>query len=204
MKSKSSALKPRGGFVACWLIELKDNLNSQTPEYLPHHHTILLYQPTTTHINCCRISKLCGRNEFPLPRLEHSHCAPRPLISDSSGGYRDPVNPGPRCLQSAETMRTAMPSIFCGDAIGRTIGCLDSSCREQVSPNYCYCRCDGQSVAESYLTSCVKARCTAGDPSIDISSAGSIYSDYCTPKGYISIAATTTSTQEIPPATNTP
>ena len=65
-------------------------------------------------------------------------------------------------------------------------------------------RIDLQPVAESYLTSCVKSKCTIGDSSIDISSAGSIYNYYCSSKGYIYVAAATTTTQEIAPASTTP
>ena len=90
----------------------------------------------------------------------------------------------------------------CGDALGAPLGCLDWSCGG-VSPNYCYCRPDGQSAAESYLTSCFKSACTAGDSSIDISSAGSIYNYYCSSKGYIVAAAAPTTTQEVAPATTT-
>ena len=91
----------------------------------------------------------------------------------------------------------------CGDAVGNIIGCVGWVCGA-VAPNYCYCRIDLQPVAESYLTSCVKSKCTIGDSSIDISSAGSIYNYYCSSKGYIYVAAATTTTQEIAPASTTP
>jgi hypothetical protein len=77
------------------------------------------------------------------------------------------------------------------DILASVIGC-QNACNTNA-PNYCYCRTDLQSVAESYLTSCVKAACTIGDSSIDISSAGSIYSYYCSSIGFpVPVLATTT------------
>jgi hypothetical protein len=50
-----------------------------------------------------------------------------------------------------------------------------------------------QSVAEAYIIDCVKSKCTIGDSSIDISSAGSIYNYYCSSKGFpANVPATTT------------
>jgi hypothetical protein len=83
------------------------------------------------------------------------------------------------------------------DVVGDALGCVnDDSCglgSRGLAPNDCYCRTDLQSVAESFLTSCVKSACTVGDSFIDISSAGSIYDYYCSSQGFpINGAATTT------------
>jgi hypothetical protein len=80
------------------------------------------------------------------------------------------------------------------DNVAAAIGCQYNYCSANVgAPNNCYCRADLQSVAEAYLTSCVKNRCSVGDSSIDISSAGSIYENYCSSKGFpVNVPATTT------------
>jgi hypothetical protein len=84
-----------------------------------------------------------------------------------------------------------------GDHVGNAIGCAnDGLCGQgssALAPNDCYCRTDLQSVAKSYLTSCVKAGCTVGDSSIDIASAGSIYDYYCSSLGFpVNLPASTT------------
>jgi hypothetical protein len=93
-----------------------------------------------------------------------------------------------------------------GDIVGDALGCVnDNSCGQGsrgLAPNDCYCRTDLQSVAESFLTSCVKNACTVGDSSIDISSAGSIYDLYCSSQGFPTNGAATT-TEESSQATTT-
>lgn len=86
------------------------------------------------------------------------------------------------------------------DAVGVDIGCGSGGCTNHGALDNCYCRTDLQSAAQSYLTSCVEQFCTAGDSSIDISSAGSIYGDYCSSQGYPASAQATT-TQESTQAT---
>ncbi|PMD49106.1 uncharacterized protein K444DRAFT_671109 [Hyaloscypha bicolor E] len=83
------------------------------------------------------------------------------------------------------------------DMVGDALGCVnDNECglgSRGLAPNNCYCRTDFQSIAESFLTSCVKSGCTVGDSSIDISSAGSIYIDYCSSQGFpVNVPASTT------------
>jgi hypothetical protein len=48
------------------------------------------------------------------------------------------------------------------------------------APNDCYCRTDYQSIATSYLYTCVSKGCTLGDNSGDITSATDLYNSYCT------------------------
>jgi hypothetical protein len=91
------------------------------------------------------------------------------------------------------------------DLVGDALGCVnDNVCglgSRGLAPNNCYCRTDFQSIAESFLTSCVKSGCTVGDSSIDISSAGSIYIDYCSSQGFpVHVPASTT---DNPQATTT-
>jgi len=107
----------------------------------------------------------------------------------------------------AQACFTTGPLGYCfEDMVGDALGCVtDNACglgSKALAPNDCYCRTDLQSVAESFLTSCVQSSCTVGDSSIDISSAGSIYLEYCSSQGFpINVPASTT--QEIPQATTT-
>jgi hypothetical protein len=86
------------------------------------------------------------------------------------------------------------------DVLGGEIGCVVATkCNEYgwQAPNDCYCRADFQNIALDYLSSCVSNSCSLGDVGIDASSAGSIYSQYCSQKGYpaalpASVPATTT------------
>jgi len=82
------------------------------------------------------------------------------------------------------------------DALGGALGCHAPLCSPQwAATNNCYCRTDLQSVATSYLSSCVDKGCTVGDFSIDVSSAISIYDSYCQGNGFAAMgnspAATT-------------
>lgn len=90
------------------------------------------------------------------------------------------------------------------DTVASAIGCEYNACSANYgAPNNCYCRIDLQSVAESFLTSCVKSACTVGDSSIDISSAGSIYNYYCSSLGFPSTVPATTTTPGGAQATTT-
>ena len=66
------------------------------------------------------------------------------------------------------------------------VGALDS----------CFCRLDLQSVAETYLSTCISVACSygGGAVTVDISSAVSIYDNYCSAKGYV----TNTQTESVP------
>jgi len=92
------------------------------------------------------------------------------------------------------------------DALGGKLGCQYDECASNFgSPDRCFCRLDLQSIGQSYLTSCVKAACTLGQSSIDISSAGSIYNFYCSSKGFVTTESATPvpTTSAIAPATTT-
>lgn len=92
---------------------------------------------------------------------------------------------------------------FCPkDVLGRELGCVTATdCKDYgwEAPNDCYCRADFQNIALGYLSSCVSKSCSLGNVGIDASSAGSIYSQYCSQKGFTaalpaSVLATTTGT----------
>lgn len=73
------------------------------------------------------------------------------------------------------------------DGLGSAIGCATyGGCKSKgwEAKNDCYCRQDLQNPGQAYLTSCIQSLCTVGDESIDASTAGSIYAQYCKDKGY--------------------
>jgi hypothetical protein len=73
------------------------------------------------------------------------------------------------------------------DVLGGELGCVTAAkCNAYgwQAPNDCYCRADFQNIAQDYLSSCVSRACSLGNVGIDASSAGSIYSQYCSQKGY--------------------
>jgi hypothetical protein len=74
----------------------------------------------------------------------------------------------------------------CGiDQVAQAMGCGYNYCGNAIgATNGCYCRTDLQSVAQSYVSQCVKTRCTIGNSEIDISSAVSIYDSYCVANGF--------------------
>jgi hypothetical protein len=90
----------------------------------------------------------------------------------------------------------------CGiDGVANAIGCNYNYCGNTIgATNGCYCRTDLQSVAQSYVSSCVKSKCTVGDSDIDISSAVSIYDSYCVANGF-PVNVATTPTQAANPTT---
>lgn len=69
------------------------------------------------------------------------------------------------------------------DELAREIGC-------DVDPieNACFCREDLQNQADAYLSKCVNSRCAK--KTLDIETARSIYSDYCTSNGYTRVQET--------------
>lgn len=75
---------------------------------------------------------------------------------------------------------------FCNeDRIGVYIGCTTHfHCLNNgwQATNSCFCRPDLQTAAQQYLTSCIRRSCDVGDVSVDLSSAGSIYAQYCAEK----------------------
>ncbi|KAF2247427.1 hypothetical protein BU26DRAFT_566406 [Trematosphaeria pertusa] len=95
------------------------------------------------------------------------------------------------CAQSCFVRTGACPY----DVLGSEIGCATvGGCRNSgwQATNDCYCRPDLQVPAQSYLTSCIEYYCSVGDYSIDASTAGGIYAQYCSEKGYTSQAAPAT------------
>jgi hypothetical protein len=88
------------------------------------------------------------------------------------------------CAQSCFMFGKSCPV----DRLGRELGCeVDSNCspRGSQAKNDCYCRADLQQPAQAFLTSCIQSSCSVGDASIDAATAGSIYSQYCAEKGYV-------------------
>jgi hypothetical protein len=92
------------------------------------------------------------------------------------------------CAQSCFMFGKSCPV----DLLGRELGCEpEYTCSTQgwQAKNDCYCRADLQQPAQAFLTSCIQSSCSVGDASIDASTAGSIYSQYCAEKGYVAAGA---------------
>jgi hypothetical protein len=76
------------------------------------------------------------------------------------------------------------------DQIAINIGCQYNWCSSDLgAAESCYCRPDLQTVATKYLTKCLRAACTLGDPNIELGSVVNLYQDYCTAKGYLATPA---------------
>jgi hypothetical protein len=80
-------------------------------------------------------------------------------------------------------------------AIGCNMDCND------WGRNDCFCRGDKQSIATSFLSSCISVACTLGNPAIDISSGAGLYTDYCLSNGYALVPGATLTPATFPAAT---
>jgi len=74
------------------------------------------------------------------------------------------------------------------DLVGSALGC-EGGCTSWAS-NDCYCRTHYQSLATSYLYSCVAKGCTRGNAAFDVFTATSLYGAYCLQAGYADPTAT--------------
>jgi hypothetical protein len=98
------------------------------------------------------------------------------------------INTSPQTLASLDAYGQMLPcatSCFyqwegacSNDLVGSVLQC-GVNCISWA-PNDCYCRTDYQSLATSYLYTCVSKSCTLGDNSGDITSATDLYNSYCT------------------------
>ena len=85
------------------------------------------------------------------------------------------------------------------DHVAFALQCSTSYCVPDLGAlDSCYCRPDSQPVAESFLSSCILESCTAGSPTVDASSAVSIYRSYCSSKGYPATALGVATTSSSP------
>ncbi|OAL54571.1 hypothetical protein IQ07DRAFT_628370 [Pyrenochaeta sp. DS3sAY3a] len=97
-------------------------------------------------------------------------------------------------VDSFSAMKTCAQRCFWYNSAGCTIdklaadlGCPYGYCKkdgEFGAPNSCYCRADNMPVAGTLLSSCIKSACTVGNSLVDISSATSLYSGYCSSLGF--------------------
>lgn len=103
------------------------------------------------------------------------------------------------CVQSCFTVGYA--NIDCNtDLLGSVIGCPNTPCSKTwAAVDDCYCRGDLQPVAHEWLSSCIDELCTVGDNAVNVANAASIYSGYCTERGFTALpaqnSAETTSTK---------
>ena len=79
------------------------------------------------------------------------------------------------------------------DLLGSAIGCPNKPCtRTFAAVDECYCRGDLQLVANQWLSMCIDSMCTVGDNTLNLNNAASIYSGYCTERGFTALPAQTT------------
>ena len=85
------------------------------------------------------------------------------------------------------------------DVLGSAIGCPNSPCSKTwQAVDECYCRGDLQSAAYDWLSSCIGEACTIGDTAVNLANAASIYSGYCTQRGFTALPAQNTATTTSP------
>jgi hypothetical protein len=100
-------------------------------------------------------------------------------------GYSDLQPCAQSCIMDPDSCRVGGI-----DQIAINIGCQYNWCSSDLgAAESCYCRPDLQTVATKYLTKCVTAACTLGDPNIELSSAVNLYQGYCSSKGYLATPA---------------
>ncbi|KAH7112693.1 hypothetical protein EDB81DRAFT_953612 [Dactylonectria macrodidyma] len=81
------------------------------------------------------------------------------------------------------------------DHIGNVNGC-DYEQGEFAAMNKCYCRTDLQSLGQRYLTTCVSSGCdTIGGYTNDLSTAASLYENYCLSQGFTAVDPATVSAE---------
>ncbi|KEF60582.1 uncharacterized protein A1O9_02143 [Exophiala aquamarina CBS 119918] len=91
------------------------------------------------------------------------------------------------CVQDCFT--TGYANIDCyTDMLGSALGCPNSPCSKTwAAVDDCYCRGDLQLAGHDWLSSCIAELCTVGDNSVNLENAVSIYSSYCTDRGFTAL-----------------
>jgi len=91
------------------------------------------------------------------------------------------------CVQNCFTNGYANIDCYT-DLLGSAIGCPNSPCSKTwAAVDDCYCRGDLQPAARDWLSSCIDSLCTVGDNTVNVDNAASIYSSYCTDKGFTAL-----------------
>ncbi|KIW15833.1 hypothetical protein PV08_05883 [Exophiala spinifera] len=98
------------------------------------------------------------------------------------------------CVQSCFVGGYADIDCF-SDVLGSALGCPNSPCSKTFAAvDNCYCRGDLQTAAYDFLSSCIDETCSVGDNAVNLANAASIYSGYCTQRGFTALAAQNTAT----------
>lgn len=91
------------------------------------------------------------------------------------------------CVQNCFTMGYANIDCYT-DVLGSMIGCPNSPCSKAwAAVDDCYCRGDLQTAAHEWLSSCIGELCSVGENSVNLANAASIYSGYCTDRGFTAL-----------------
>lgn len=102
------------------------------------------------------------------------------------------------CVQSCFTGGYSNIDCF-SDVLGSAIGCPNSPCSKTwAAVDECYCRGDLQSAAYDWLSSCIGETCSVGDNAVNLANAASIYSGYCTQRGFTALPAQNTAATTSP------
>jgi hypothetical protein len=76
------------------------------------------------------------------------------------------------------------------DVLGSLLGCPNTPCSATFAAvDACYCREDLQTAAHDILSSCIDQLCSIGDNSVNLATALSIYSGYCSARGFVALPA---------------
>lgn len=79
------------------------------------------------------------------------------------------------------------------DVLGSMLGCRNTPCSSTFAAvDDCYCRGDLQTAAHNWLSSCIDQLCSVGNNSVNLATAASIYSGYCTARGFMALPASNT------------
>ena len=102
------------------------------------------------------------------------------------------------CVQSCFVQGYANINCYT-DLLGSMLGCQNSPCNTAwAAVDECYCRGDLQTAAHDWLSTCISSMCTVGDSSVNLANAASIYSGYCTGRGFMALPAQNTAEATAP------
>lgn len=91
------------------------------------------------------------------------------------------------CAQACFTQGFANINCYT-DILGSLLGCPNTPCSATFAAvDACYCRADLQPAAHDLLSACIDTLCSdsIGDNAVNLATAASIYSGYCSTRGFI-------------------
>lgn len=102
------------------------------------------------------------------------------------------------CVQNCFTQGYANIDCYT-DVLGSMLGCPNTPCSSTFAAvDDCYCRGDLQTAAHDWLSTCIEQLCSVGDNAVNLATAASIYSGYCTARGFMAQPASNTAETTLP------